>query len=236
MQDKDVYNGGVVATRDTLQVSVAGKQVFVTAVEKGFYLKTRKRGETFGYPAEWLYNEDGSPKAKKPSWFVEASEGDIERSQAAVEVDVARAHASPRYQPANSPELARAANAARADAVKAAEVKPKYDETPEEKAARLQSEARADVDQAQRQTLADEERAIRNRQEAEAKARQDSAAARQTPAQADAQAHAAVEGARLRDEASRLDAQGGKDNQAKAKKLREQADALDKKALGSDLA
>lgn len=220
-----------VATRDVVPTKEgdATEQVFVTAVERGVYLRRRERGETFGMPRSAAFGRDG----KIASWLVEASDGDIRRSQEAVEVDMARAHASPRYEPANSPESVRAANAARAAAVKAREPAPTHDETPEVKAARLQAEEKARTEQAERDRLAAEETANRNREQSQADARSTSPAARSTPDQTEKQADASIRVGVLREEASKLEAAGGKDNKKKAQELREEANKLER---GEDLA
>lgn len=220
------------STRDVVQkqqAKDANDLVFVTAVSEGVFGRRRKRGETFSMPRTAVFGRDG----KIASWLVEASEGDVQRAQSAVEEDMARAHSSPRYQPANSPEAVRAANAARADAVKAQESAPKHDETPEQKAARLQSEEKAKVDQAERDRLANEETANRNREQSQADARKGTPAARTSPEDAERQSDAAIEIGRLREEASKLETQGGKENKRKAQELREEANKLER---GDDIA
>jgi hypothetical protein len=222
-----------VATRDVVQTFEPGQQMFVTAVATGFFLRERKRGETFSVPVSLVFNEDGSIKGKRPTWFVPASEGDVQRAQEAVEEDMARAHASPRYQPANSPEAVRAANAARADSAKAAEPREERTETVEQKAARLQAEQKAAAEQTERTSIEAEETARRNREDAKAGAQGTTPAARTTPEDAERQADASIRIGKLREEASKLEAEGSKDSKRKAQSLREEANKLEQ---GSDLA
>lgn len=227
MNEKQLHNENV-ATADVVTRAEGGEPVFVTAVDRGFYLVARKPGDTFSMPRDRLYKEDGEPhNGKLPSWLVLASKGDIEREQRAVEADMASVLSSPRYERPNSPEAARATNLARASAEKAQEGPRQHDETPAEKAARLQAEEKAKVDQAERDRIAAEENANRNREASQDNARRGSPDARSTSEEIDRRDENARRVRELREEAAKLEAEGGRENKRKAQEKREEANKLE---------